>query len=135
MSIRTRQAITMEGYKIPVDVLTCDPNHYVRCANMVAAVAALPSEVQELLERHDWSLRTAEGYRAFKVFDGRVIPTLCINGKKCFENRVPTLDELYAALLHAARTEDQRLVLVDSWSKANREYAPAVPSLPRAMAA
>ncbi len=123
----------MKGYKISVDVLTCDPNHYVRCANMVAAVGALPPAVQDIIERREWSLRTAEGYRAFKAFGGRVLPTLCVNGKKCFENQVPHLDALYAALLQAARTEEQRMVLVESWAEANQEYEPVAPPLPRAL--
>jgi hypothetical protein len=123
----------MEGYRIPVDVFTCDPNHYVRCARMVEAVAMLPGDVQGLLDLHQWSMRTPEGRDAMALFDAKVIPTLCVNGHKCFENHVPDIDELFTALLHAAGTEEQRLTLIGAWTKANEEYAPEQPPLPRAM--
>jgi hypothetical protein len=123
----------MEGYRIPVDVITCDPNHYVRCARMLEAAATLPPEVREIVDLKQWSIRTPEGLMALKVFRVGVIPTLCINGRKCFENRVPAVDELYLALLQAAGTEEQRLTVLDAWSSANEEYAPARPPLPRAL--
>jgi hypothetical protein len=123
----------METYRIPVDLITCDPNHYVRCARMVEAVETLPADVQGLLEVHEWSIRTPQGRNARAAFHAQTIPTMCVNGQKCFENHVPDIDELFTALLHAARTEEQRLTLIEAWGKANEEYAPDLPVLPRAM--
>jgi hypothetical protein len=115
--------------KIPVDVLTCDPNHYVQCANMVAALDALPPVVQSVIDRHVWSTRTPEGFEAFRAFGGRIVPTMCVSGHKCFEGEVPNLDQLHAALLDAARAPEQREAVLESWTDSFEEYQPTAPPL------
>ena len=80
----------MRSEKIPVDILTCDPQHSVRCALMIETLDLLSPEVLELIERRQWTLRTREGVRAFGAFKGKTLPTLCVDGHKCFENRIPT---------------------------------------------
>ena len=119
----------MRGEKIPIDILTYDPNHYVRSALMIETLDLLPSEVLDVVERREWDLRTGEGLRALAVFEGKTIPTLCVNGHKCFENRIPTTDELYLAIATAARTDEQRDVIVKAWSVYNAEEAPVRPQL------
>lgn len=119
----------MRSDKIPVDVLTCDPRHYVRCARMAEVLDLLPPEVLDQIERREWTMRTGEGRRAFQVFGGKVIPTLCVDGHKCFENRIPTTDELYLALASAARTDEQRDIITRAWSKSLADEAPARPPL------
>jgi hypothetical protein len=96
---------------------------------MVAAVDALPPVVQRVIERHEWSLRTPEGFDAFRAFGAKVVPTLCVSGHKCFEGEVPNLDQLHAALLIAARTPEQREAILESWTAAFEEYQPTAPPL------
>lgn len=115
--------------RIPIDVITCDPRHYVRCAHMLSVIDLLPPDVQEIIERREWTLRTRDGLRAFRLLDVRSIPTLCVDGRKCFENQVPTVDELYLALATAARTEEQREVIHRAWSRTNEEYEPHLAEL------
>ncbi|MCZ7662833.1 MAG: hypothetical protein M5U22_07800 [Thermoleophilia bacterium] len=112
----------MEAYGIPVDVMTCDPEHYVRCALMLDAVRHLPPEVMEILHYHEWTLREPGGYEMFCALNCRTTPTLLVNGERKFENYIPTVDELYGALMSEARTEEQRLVLSTAWRRANQEY-------------
>jgi hypothetical protein len=119
----------MRGEKIPIDILTSDPNHYVRCALMIETLDLLPPEVLELIERREWTLRTREGIRAFGAFKGKTIPTLCVDGHTCFENRIPTTDELYLAIATAARTDEQKDVILKAWSLCNAEEAPVRPQL------
>jgi len=119
----------MRSEKIPIDVLTSDPDHYIRSALMIEMLDLLPPEVLELVERREWTLRTHEGIRAFKAFEGRTIPTLCVDGHKCFENRIPTTDELYLAIATAARTDEQKDVILKAWSLSNAEEAPVRPQL------
>ncbi len=119
--------------RIPVDVITCDPRHYVRCAHMLAVVDLLPQEVQDLIERREWTLRTRDGLRAFRLYDVHTIPTLCVDGRKCFENQVPTLDELYLALVTAARTDEQQEAILRAWSRTDDEYEPQLADLTRTM--
>lgn len=122
----------MKSDKIPVDILTCDRRHYVRCARMCEVLDLLPAEVLDLIERREWTLRTGEGQRAFQVFQGKAIPTLCVDGHKCFENQIPTTDQLYLALAVAARTDEQRDIITRAWAKSDAEDAPVKPDLVRA---
>lgn len=119
----------MKSDKIPVDILTCDPRHYVRCALMREVLDLLPLEVLDLIERREWTFRTREGLRAFQVFQGKAIPTLCVDGHKCFENEIPTTDQLYLAIASAARTDEQRDVIAKAWAQSNAEDAPVRPEL------
>jgi hypothetical protein len=83
----------MRSEKIPVDILTCDPNHYVRCALMIQTLDLLSPEVLEVIERREWTLRTREGLRALNAFKAKTVPTMCVDGHACFENRIPTTAE------------------------------------------
>ena len=74
-------------------------------------------------------LRNGEGLRALAVFQGKTIPTLWVNGHKCFENRIPTTDELFLAIARAARTDEQADVIAKAWSVYNAEEAPVRPKL------
>jgi hypothetical protein len=119
----------MRGEKIPIDILTFDPKHYVRSALMIETLDLLPPAVLDLVERREWDLRTREGVRALAVFEGKTIPTLCVDGHKCFENRIPTTDELFLAIATAARTDEQTDVIAKAWSVYNAEEAPVRPPL------
>lgn|GEM_PF-3274462 len=110
---------------IPVDVVTTDSRHYVRDACMVEALHELDPMVAELLDYHEWSLCTKEGYDRACSFHTGATPTVYINGKKLFENIVPTVGQLYEALLREARTQPQKKAINDAWSHAEHVYAEA----------
>ena len=81
----------------------------------------LPPEVREFIEYKEWSIKTREGVDVFVARGGRVIPTLCVNGRKRFESVIPTLDELYAALMEEA-TAPQRETLGQALEAARIDY-------------
>ena len=114
----------MPGH-IPVDVITTDARHYVRDACMVEALHEIDPTVARLLEYHEWSLCTKDGYACACSFHTRATPTVYINGKKRFENIVPTVDQLYEALLSEARTQSQKTAISDARSHADHDYATA----------
>jgi len=118
----TRRSAPMPGL-ISVDVITTDPRHYMRDACMVEALHEIDSNVARLLEYHEWSLCTKEGYACACSFHTRATPTVYINGKMRFENIVPTVDQLYEALLHEARTQPQKKAISGAWSHADHVYA------------
>ncbi|HZJ02517.1 MAG TPA: hypothetical protein VFE20_02375 [Thermoleophilia bacterium] len=82
----------------------------------------LPSEVREFVEYREVSIKTAEGVALFDERQGRVIPTLCIAGRKVCESMIPTLDELYGFLLEAALTQEQTMALEEARERMLREY-------------
>lgn len=117
---------------IPVDLVVSDPAHYVRSAMMVETLDLLPPEVEALLDRHVWDLTTREGVRAYGAFGLHVVPTICVDRHRCFENRIPTIDELFLAIASQARTDEQRDIIVKAWSEVTEEYTPARPEITHA---
>jgi hypothetical protein len=128
-ALTDKKGTLMRGEKIPIDVLTCDPHHNIRCALMLQTLDLLPPEVLDVIERREWTLRTREGVRAFKAFKAKTVPTLCVDGHACFENLIPTTDQLYLAIATAARTDEQKDVILKAWSLSNAEEAPQRPQL------
>jgi hypothetical protein len=120
----TRRSARATG-GIPVDVFTVDPRHYVRDARMVEALDLLDRRVARLIERHEWSLRTDEGRVFSRALHVGRTPAIYINGEKHFENRVPTVDELYVSLLWEARTRAQRRAIEEAWAYGDQAYAEA----------
>ena len=47
--------------KITIDVLTLDSVQCAACGYMMESIAALPDEVQAIIEYKKWSIKTQEG--------------------------------------------------------------------------
>lgn len=90
----------------------------------------LPAEVRTFIEYKEWSIKTTEGVHMFVERGGKVIPTLCINGRRTHESVIPTLDELYEALARGARTDEQRRVLQAAYVVAQAAYEASDPGRP-----
>lgn len=89
---------------------------------MVDVLNNLRPEARALIQYQEWSIKTRAGVEKFKELGGRVIPTLCIDGTKVFESVIPTIDEIYGALIDAARDEEQARVLRAAYERAREEY-------------
>jgi hypothetical protein len=82
------------GKKVVIDVLTLDSVQCAACGYVLESVSSLPQEIKDLIEYREWSIKTQEGINKFLELQGRVLPTICINGELCFESLVPIGDEL-----------------------------------------
>ena len=91
----------------------------------------LPPEVRAFIEYKEWSIKTTEGVHMFVERGGKVIPTLCINGRRTHESVIPTLDELYDELSASARTDEQARVLEAARAAALAAYEAADAGGPR----
>ena len=52
--------------KIHIDVLTLDSVQCAACGYMMESIAAMPGEIQDLIEYREWSIKTKEGIARFK---------------------------------------------------------------------
>ena len=84
--------------KIRIDVLTLDSVQCAACGYMMESIAALPDEVQEMIEYSEWSIKTQEGIGKFMELKGRVLPSICIEGDLVFESIIPQYEELIDAM-------------------------------------
>lgn len=80
--------------KIQIAVLTLDSVQCAACGYMMESIAALPEDVQKLIEYQEWSIKTKEGIAKFMELKGKVLPTICIEGDLVFPSRIPQYEEL-----------------------------------------
>jgi hypothetical protein len=84
----------MAEEKIHIDVLTLDSVQCAACGYMMESIAALPSDVQNMIEYSEWSIKQKAGVQKFLDLKGRVLPTICIESDLVFESIIPQYEEL-----------------------------------------
>jgi len=94
--------------KIHIDILTLDSVQCAACGYMMESIAALPLEIQALIEYREWSIKTAAGVARFTALKGKVLPTICIEGDLVFQSIIPQYEELIEALAARASGETVR---------------------------
>lgn len=93
--------------KIRIDVLTLDSVQCPACGYMMESIAALPEDVQKIIEYKEWSIKTKDGIAMFTKLKGKVLPTICIEEDLVFQSLIPQYEELIDAL--AERTDSAEL--------------------------
>ena len=88
--------------KLKIDVLTLDSVQCAACGYMMESIAALPREIQEIIEYKEWSIKNKEGIGKFIEMKGRVLPTIAIAGDLLFESIIPQYEELIDAMADRA---------------------------------
>lgn len=94
--------------KIQIDVLTLDSVQCAACTYMMESIAALPDEIQALVDYREWSIKTPAGVARFTALKGKVLPTICIAGEPVFQSIIPQYEELIDALAERAPTDAVR---------------------------
>ncbi len=97
----------MTSRKIRIDVLTLDSVQCPACGYMMESIAALPADVQDMIDYTEWSIKTKDGIARFMAMKGKVVPTICIEGDLVFPSRIPQYEELIEAM--ALRASDQAM--------------------------
>ena len=88
--------------KIKIDVLTLDSVQCAACGYMMESIAALPDEVQEMVEYTEWSIKNKNGIGKFMEMKGKVLPSICIEGDLVFESIIPQYEELIDEMVKRA---------------------------------
>lgn len=92
--------------KIQIDVLTLDSVQCAACGYMMESIAALPKEIQDIIEYREWSIKNKEGIGKFLEMKGKVLPTIAIQGDLLFESIIPQYEELIDAMAERAASEE-----------------------------
>jgi hypothetical protein len=79
---------------------------------MMESIAALPVDVQQVIEYKEWSIKTKEGIAMFTRLKGKVLPTICIEEDLVFQSIIPQYEELIDALAERAGSDELRDRLV-----------------------
>ena len=94
--------------KINIDVLTLDSVQCAACGYMMESIAALPGDVQDMIEYTEWSIKNKDGIGKFLELKGKVLPTICIEKDLVFESIIPQYEELIDEMAKRAPSEDMR---------------------------
>ena len=94
--------------KITIDVLTLDSVQCAACGYMMESIAALPSDVQDMIEYKEWSIKNKDGIGKFLELQGKVLPTICIERDLVFESIIPQYEELIDEMAKRAPNDEMR---------------------------
>jgi hypothetical protein len=94
--------------KINIDVLTLDSVQCAACGYMMESIAALPSDVQDMIEYTEWSIKNKDGVGKFIELKGKVLPTICIERDLVFESIIPQYEELIDEMAKRAPGKEMR---------------------------
>lgn len=96
----------MADEKITVDVLTLDSVQCAACGYMMESMAAMPQEVQDLIQYKEWSVKNKTGIGKFMELKGKVLPSIAIEGDIVFPSIIPQYEELIDELAKRAKTPE-----------------------------
>lgn len=61
---------------------------------MAEAVKVLPPDIQEMIEVHEWDMRTREGVNRFRELRARSLPSVALDGDLVYESLIPPQEEM-----------------------------------------
>jgi len=61
---------------------------------MAESVKVLPEEIQQLIEVHEWDMRTREGVERFRELKAKSLPSVALDGDLVYESIIPGQEEL-----------------------------------------
>ncbi|MBI5445455.1 MAG: hypothetical protein HY900_30105 [Deltaproteobacteria bacterium] len=96
----------MAEEKIHIDVLTLDSVQCAACGYMMESIAAMPKEVQDIIEYKEWSIKNKDGIGKFLELKGKVLPTICIERDLVFQSLIPQYEELIDEMAKRAATPE-----------------------------
>jgi len=74
---------------------------------MAESVKVLPQEIQDLIEVHEWDMRTREGVQRFRELKARSLPSVALDGELVYESLIPMQEELIAEIRRRYREKNQ----------------------------
>ena len=61
---------------------------------MAESVKVLPEEIQNIIEVHEWDMRTLEGVDRFRELKAKSLPSVALDGDLVYEAIIPGQEEL-----------------------------------------
>jgi len=75
---------------------------------MAESVKVLPPEIQDIIEVHEWDMRTREGVQRFRELKARSLPSVALDGQLVYEALIPMQEELIAEIRRRYREKNQK---------------------------
>ena len=65
---------------------------------MAESVKVLPEDIQQLIDVHEWDMRTREGVQRFRALKAKSLPSVALDGELVWEALIPMQEELIAEI-------------------------------------
>ena len=65
---------------------------------MAESVKVLPEEIQNIIEVHEWDMRTREGVQRFRELKAKSLPSVALDDELMYEALIPMQEELIAEI-------------------------------------
>ena len=66
---------------------------------MAESVKVLPQDIQEIIDVHEWDMRTREGVQRFRELKAKSLPSVALDGDLVYESLIPMQEELIDEIL------------------------------------
>ena len=74
---------------------------------MAESVKVLPAEIQEIIDVHEWDMRTREGVQRFRELKAKSLPSVALDGDLVWESLIPMQEELIAEIRQRYEQKNQ----------------------------
>jgi hypothetical protein len=74
---------------------------------MAESVKVLPQDIQEIIEVHEWDMRTREGVQRFRELKAKSLPSVALDGELVYESLIPMQEELIDEILRRHKEKNQ----------------------------
>ena len=74
---------------------------------MAESVKVLPQEIQNIIDVHEWDMRTREGVQRFRELKAKSLPSVALDGDLVYESLIPMQQELIDEILRRHKEKNQ----------------------------
>ena len=74
---------------------------------MAESVKVLPQDIQEIIEVHEWDMRTREGVQRFRELKAKSLPSVALDGELVYESLIPMQEELIDEIRRRYKEKNQ----------------------------
>ena len=74
---------------------------------MAESVKVLPQDIQEIIEVHEWDMRTREGVQRFRELKAKCLPSVALDGELVYESLIPMQEEMIDEIRRRHKEKNQ----------------------------
>ena len=74
---------------------------------MAESVKVLPQDIQEIIEVHEWDMRTREGVQRFRELKAKSLPSVALDGELVYESLIPMQEQLIDEIYRRYKEKNQ----------------------------
>ena len=74
---------------------------------MAESVKVLPQDIQEIIEVHEWDMRTRQGVQRFRELKAKSLPSVALDGELVYESLIPMQEEMIDEIRRRYKEKNQ----------------------------